>query len=47
MSGNVGRNACTVVVSADRSQSALNRVNFQPATAKAACLANNGAQPTG
>lgn len=45
--GNVGFNCSTVVVPTGQSQSEINNVNAQAAAARAFCLANNGAAPSG
>ncbi len=45
--GNVGFNCSTVVVPKSQSQSDINSVNAQAVAAKAFCLANNGAVPSG
>ena len=45
--GNVGFNCSTVVVPKSQSQSDINSVNAQAVAARAFCLANNGAAPSG
>jgi hypothetical protein len=45
--GNVGFNCSTVVVTKSQSASDINSVNAQAVAAKAFCLANNGAAPSG